>query len=51
MRQDLSLEMGLATIGPGSAPLQEWTLRLSAEFIVGVGNGLILGPRTASAPD
>ena len=45
MRQDFagSDGAGLATVGHTLVTLQEWTFNLGPGFVVGVGNGLILG--------
>ena len=48
LRQDLSGAAGaegaaLATVGTALVTLQEWTFNLGPGFVVGVGNGCILG--------
>jgi hypothetical protein len=45
MRQDFSGtdSAGLAPVGHALVTLQEWTFNLGPGFVVGVGNGLILG--------
>ena len=47
MRQDFSgapaADTALATVGHALVTLQEWTFNLGPGFVVGVGNGLILG--------
>ena len=48
MRQDYSgaggvQSAGLATVGHALVSLQEWTFQLGPAFVVGVGNGLLLG--------
>jgi hypothetical protein len=35
--------VGLAAVGSALVALQEWTFNLGPGFVVGVGNGLILG--------
>lgn len=48
MRQDFSdavgeQSAGLATVGHALVSLQEWTFQLGPAFVVGVGNGILLG--------
>ena len=48
MRQDYAAAedqsaAGLATVGDAFLTMQEWTFNLGPAFVVGVGNGLILG--------
>jgi hypothetical protein len=48
MRQDYvgatgEQSAGLATVGHALVSLQEWTFQLGPAFVVGVGNGLLLG--------
>lgn len=45
LRQDLggTDAAGLATVGQALVAVQEWTFNLGPGFIVGVGNGLLLG--------
>ena len=46
MRQDYAggeAPTGLAAVGDGFLVMQEWTFNLGPTFVVGVGNGLVLG--------
>ena len=43
MRQDDAGATGLAAVGDALVAMQQWTFNLGPAFVVGVGNGIILG--------
>ena len=43
MQQDHAGATGLATVGDALVAMQQWTFNLGPAFVVGIGNGMILG--------